>query len=140
VARRKRQQQPVPPVGVEPQALAASRQLARTLAQLAHDRHCRDIVILELADVSPVAYHFVIATGASTQQIRAVALEIEELGRERGCRVFSQAGIQQGRWALVDFVDVVVHLFDEEYRQFYDLELLWGDAPKITWQRDANDS
>ena len=119
-------------------ALSESRRLACEIAQLADDRHCRDIVILELAQLSPVALHFVIGTGTSGQQIRAVAREIEQLGREKNFNVFGRAGLEQGRWAVIDFVDVVVHLFDEEYRNFYDLELLWGDAPKINWQHNEN--
>ena len=119
-------------------ALSESRQLACEVARLASDRHCRDIIILELARFSPVALHFVIGTGTSDQQIRSVARQIEQLGREKNFPVFGHAGLQQGRWAVIDFVDVVVHLFDEEYRNFYDLELLWGDAPKINWQRENN--
>ena len=115
-----------------------SARLACEVAQLAYDRHCSEVVILELADRSPVAKHFVIATGTSNQQIRSVAGEIEKLGKDNGFGVFGHAGIQQGRWAIVDFVDVVVHIFDEEFRKFYDLELLWGDAPKINWQKDSD--
>ena len=120
---------------IDPAALEASRNLAIEIARLIHDRHGRDIVILEMAGRSPVAYHFVIATGASEQQIRSVAREIEQLGKENNFRPLSRAGMQQGRWALIDLVDVVVHLFDAEFRRFYDLELLWGDAPKLNWQR-----
>ena len=93
---------------------------------------------MELADLSPVAKHFVIATGTSDLQIRSVARELEQLGKERGFSVYGHAGIQQGRWAVVDFVDIVVHLFDSEYRAFYDLELLWGDAPRIDWCQNKN--
>jgi len=119
-------------------AVSASRQFARKIAQLANDRHCDDIVILELAHRSPVAQHFVICTGTSSQQIKSLAGEIADIGKQSSFRVFGRAGIQQGRWAVVDFVDVVVHLFDDEYRKFYDLELLWGDAPKIDWQRTTD--
>jgi ribosome-associated protein len=120
----------------EPAELVASRELAQELARVAEDRHCRDIVILEVAGISPVAMHFVIATGTSDQQTRSVAREMEEAGQERKYRVYGRAGMQQGRWVVLDFVDVVVHLFDEEFRNFYDLELLWGDAPRIEWQRE----
>lgn len=119
--------------------LSASRNLARELALLAHDRHCTDIVILEVAQRSPVAKHFVIGTGTSNQQIRSVAKEMEDVGKQKGFKVFGRAGIQQGRWAIIDFVDVVVHLFDDEYRKFYDLELLWGDAPRLDWQREKDE-
>jgi len=118
--------------------LVASREFACEIARLAHDRHCSEVVILELADRSPVARHFVIGTGTSEQQIRSVAHEMKDLGDdERDFPAFGLAGIQQGRWAVVDFVDVVVHLFDEEYRKFYDLELLWGDAPRVEWQQNC---
>ena len=120
------------------QILVESRKFACDIARLAQDRHCRDIVILELADRSPVALFFVIGTGTSGQQIGAVARELEQLGKENNFKVFGSAGMQQGRWAVVDFVDVVVHLFDDEYRKFYDLELLWGDAPKVPWQPENN--
>ena len=100
---------------------------------MAGGRHCRDIVIFELADRSPIAKHFVIGTGTSDQQIRSVAAELTLLGKEQNFSVYSKAGLQQGRWVVIDFVDVVVHLFDEEFRKFYDLELLWGDAIRIDW-------
>lgn len=125
--------------GAQGDTLRASRQLARCAAQLAHDRHCRDVVILELADRSPVAQHFLLCTGTSEQQIRSVAQEIARLAKESGFTVFGQAGMQQGRWVVVDCIDVVVHLFDDEFRKFYDLELLWGDAPRIEWERDDAD-
>ncbi|MBN1846759.1 MAG: ribosome silencing factor [Sedimentisphaerales bacterium] len=111
-----------------------SRRLACAIARLIEDRHGRDVVVLELAGISPVALHFVIGTGTSEPQIRAIAREAESLGKTSGYSLFGRAGTRQGRWVVVDFVDVVLHLFDEEYRSFYDLELLWGDAPKIDWQ------
>lgn len=126
-----------PATPTTPEALEQSRALARNVAQLAHDSHCTNIVVLELAERSPVANHFVIATGTSAQQIRSVASEIEQLGKEQGFAVFGRAGRQQGHWVVIDFVDVVVHLFNEEYREYYDLELLWGDAPRLEWQRPA---
>ncbi len=117
-------------------SLEESRQFARQIAQLADDRNCRDVVALEVVAQSPVAKHFIIATGTSSQQVKALASEIEKTGKDQGRQVFGHAGLQQGRWAVIDFVDVVVHLFDSEFRKFYDLELLWGDAPHIEWQRD----
>lgn len=116
-------------------ALLASRQLAIDLARHAQDRHCRNIVILEVAKDSPVAKHFLIATGTSDPQLRSVAREFEGLAAEQNFPLFGHAGMQQGRWVVLDFVDIVVHLFDAEFRQFYDLEMLWGDAPKIDWSR-----
>ncbi|MCF7958840.1 MAG: ribosome silencing factor, partial [Phycisphaerae bacterium] len=112
------------------------RAWAIEMAQLAQDRNCTNIVILEVAQRSPVAKHFVIATGTSNQQIRALGNEIEKLGKDRKNVIFGRAGLQQGRWAVIDFVDVIIHLFDEEFRDFYNLEMLWGDAPKVDFSRD----
>jgi ribosome-associated protein len=118
----------------ERKSLQASRKLAKAVARLAADRNCCDVVVLELVQ-SPVARHFVICTGTSAPQIRSTAHEIEAVGKEQGFAAFGRAGLQQSRWAIIDFVDVVVHIFDDEYRKFYDLELLWGDAPRINWKR-----
>jgi ribosome-associated protein len=125
--------------GVQNQTDPAARELARELAQLAADRHCSDVVVLDLKDRSPVARYFVIATGTSEQQVRSVAEEMATTGKQKNFPPYNRAGLQQGRWAVVDLVDIVIHLFDAEFRAFYDLELLWGDAPKVAWSRDETD-
>ena len=63
--------------------------------------------------------------------MRAVANEICESAKKQGLQRFGRAGYEQGRWILLDFIDVVIHIFDSEYRDYYDLELLWGDAEKL---------
>jgi ribosome-associated protein len=110
-----------------------AKEFAQTAARIAQERRCTDIVVLDLRGLSPATDYFVIATGTSERQMRTVADEVSAAGRERGISRFGRAGYEQGRWILLDFVDVVVHLFDHEYRQFYDLELLWGDAEKIDY-------
>jgi ribosome-associated protein len=102
-------------------------------AQLAEERHCSNIVVLDLKGKSPATDYFVIATGTSDRQMRTVADEICEEARKQGLQRFGRAGYEQGRWILLDFIDVVVHIFDAEYRDYYDLELLWGDAKKIDY-------
>ena len=116
-----------------------AKEFALGAAEIANDRHCSDISVLDLKDKSPATDFFVIATGTSNRQIRTVADEISELGRQTGFPRFGRAGYEQGRWVLLDFVDVVVHLFDAEYRDYYDLELLWGDADKLK-AKDETDS
>jgi ribosome-associated protein len=108
-------------------------QFAQAAAKLADERHCTDIAVLDLQGTSPATDYFVIATGTSGRQMRTVADEISEAGRGSGFQRFGRAGYDQGRWILLDFVDVVVHLFDGEYREYYDLELLWGDAQRIDY-------
>jgi len=108
-----------------------NKQLALQAAKLADERHCKDIVVLDLRGKSPATDYFVIATGTSNRQMRSVADEICQTARELGISRFGRAGYDQAKWILLDFVNVVVHIFDEEYRQYYDLELLWGDAEKL---------
>ena len=108
-----------------------AKAFALAAAKVAADRHCTNIVVLDLRDISPATDYFVIATGTSNRQMRTVADEISEAAREQGMQRFGRAGYEQARWILLDYVDVVIHLFDGEYRNYYDLELLWGDAKRL---------
>ena len=108
-----------------------SKKFAIEAAKLAIDSHCTDVVVLELKGISSVTDYFVIATGTSNRQMRTVADEINEISDKHGFSIFGRAGYEQARWILLDFIDVVVHIFDKEYREYYDLELLWGDAKKL---------
>lgn len=109
-----------------------AKTFALAVARVAAERHCSDIVVLDLRGKSPATDFFVIATGTSDRQMRAVSDEICEQAKEQGQQRFGRAGYEQARWILLDFVDVVIHIFDSEYREYYDLELLWGDAEKLT--------
>ena len=109
----------------------AAKGFALEAAKLAKERRCTDIVVLDLGGKSPATDFFVIATGTSNRQIRTVADEICEMARNHDLQRFGRAGYEQGRWVLLDFVDVVIHIFDDEYRDYYDLELLWGDAERL---------
>ncbi len=100
-------------------------------ALLCHELHCEEIVVLDLRGLSGVTDFFVICTGTSDRQMRAVAERVIDLGAARGIRLFGRAGESVGEWILLDFVDVVLHVFDAPRRAYYDLELLWGDAPRI---------
>jgi ribosome-associated protein len=112
-----------------------AKAFALAAAKIAAERHCSDIVVLDLKGKSPATDHFVIATGTSDRQMRAVADEICEAARDMGQQRFGRAGYEQARWILLDFVDVVIHIFDAEYRDYYDLELLWGDAKRLKWDK-----
>ena len=116
-----------------------TRAFALDAARVAAGRHCSDIVVLDLKGKSPATDYFVIATGTSNRQMRAVADEICEAAKEQGQQRFGRAGYEQARWILLDFVDVVIHIFDKEYREYYDLELLWGDAERLTWDKSLKE-
>lgn len=109
-----------------------NREFAVEAARIAAERHCENIVVLNLKPMSPATDYFVIATGTSDRQMRTVADEIAKAGKKQGNPLFGRAGYDRARWILLDFVDVVVHIFDAEYRDYYDLDLLWGDAKQIS--------
>ena len=111
------------------------RDFAIKAAQIAEELHCKNIVVLDLAGRSPATDFFVIATGTSDRQMRTVADDVSEAGRKMDYNRFGRAGYEQGRWILLDFVNVVLHIFDQEYRSYYDLELLWGDAKRVDWKK-----
>lgn len=115
----------------------AARGLAVQAARIIDTRRGEDVVVLDLSGVSPVTDYFVIATGTSDRQMRAVADDIAEHGAAVGQKLWQAAGMEAGDWILLDFVDVVVHLFNAELRAYYDLELIWGEAPKVRWRRRA---
>jgi len=115
----------------------SAREFAVEVARIAKRDNCEDIVVLDLRGVSPITDYFVIATGTSDRQMRSVADDIADHGRKIGQKLWKMAGQDTAEWIVMDFVDVVVHLFDEEHRRYYDLELLWGEAPKVRWQQRA---
>lgn len=110
-----------------------SKDFAIAAARIAAELKCTDVAILDLKGVSPATDYFVIATGTSDRQMRTVADDVCEAGHKISYNRFGRAGYEKGKWILIDFVTVVVHVFDKEYRGFYDLELLWGDAKQVKW-------
>ena len=108
-----------------------AKALAVAAAELAGERHCADIVVLDLRKVTDITDYFVIATGTSDRQMRSVADEIAGQAKPQGFPLFGRAGYERGSWVLLDFVDVVVHIFDKQSRGYYDLEMLWGDAKRL---------
>jgi ribosome-associated protein len=114
--------------------LEAARQLATDLARMAAQTHCTDVVVLEMRGVSPITDFFVIATGTSSRQMRSICDEARDLGAARGWRPLYCCGYEGDRWMLLDFIDVVLHVFDAASRAYYDLDNLWGDAKRIPWQ------
>ncbi len=110
---------------------AESKAFAMAAAEIAAGRHCRDVVVMDLRGKSPATDYFVIATGTSNRQMRTVADEICAAARGNNMQRFGRAGYEQARWILLDYVDVVIHIFDGEYREYYDLEILWGDAKRM---------
>ena len=109
-------------------------ELVRVCARLAEDKKAEGIVILDLRELMYVTDYFLIASGTNPRQLQAVRGAIQEEMTKRGERPIGVEGAQQDRWVLMDYGDFVVHVFDPEWRKLYDLELLWGDAPRVEWQ------
>jgi ribosome-associated protein len=108
-----------------------SRAFAMEAAKLAAQTRCHNVVVLDVHGLSPVCDYFVIASGTSARQMRAVADEIIELAEKQDSKPIHTDGYEGESWVLVDFVDVIVHLFSDEARSYYDLDNLWGDANRI---------
>jgi ribosome-associated protein len=109
-----------------------SYRLAMTIAQAADDRKGADIVLLDVSDVSYLTDYFVIVTGFSNVQVRAIARSIEDMVSEKLHRLPRQAeGQTDGNWILMDYGDAIVHIFMPEEREFYNLEAFWGHAKRI---------
>lgn len=124
-------QKPLPTIqSPEPAKTLTSQQCARRCAELAADVRAENILILDLRKLSGVADFFVIATGLADTQLRAISDRIEEGLAKDGQDAWHREGYENGQWIVLDYVDVVCHLFLKEKRDFYQLERLWGDAPR----------
>jgi ribosome-associated protein len=104
------------------------------IAKAADDLRGRETLVLDLTEVTPIADYFVISTGSSGRQMRAVADEVRRIMRSTGSRPHGIEGENDTSWILLDFGDIVLHVFSPEARKLYDLEHLWADAPRIDWK------
>lgn len=91
-------------------------------------------MVLDVRGISPITDFFVLATGSSARQMKTVMDELEEFGRSRGYSALSRSGYEGETWLLCDLVDVVIHVFNQDARLFYDLDSLWGDAKRVDWK------
>lgn len=91
-------------------------------------KFAQDIIVMDLRNVSPIADFFVIATGGSAPQMAALAETAEDTLKNEGMNLFHKEGVQSAKWVLLDFGSVIMHLFDKESREYYNLERTWGDA------------
>jgi ribosome-associated protein len=109
-----------------------SLELALAAARTAAENRGRDVKVLDMRDLTADFDYFVLATGSSRRQLHAMSEEIDhKLEDELGDRRLGLEGYQDSRWILLDYGDVVIHLFDDEARRYYDLEQLWCDAPLV---------
>ena len=100
------------------------------VSRFALEKKAYDLVVMEVRDLTSIADYFIICSGRSDRQVQSIAQGIEENLRGMGVRPHSVEGAARGQWLLMDFSDVIVHIFYEPVREFYDIEGLWSDAPR----------
>ncbi len=117
---------------VPQEQLAHSRTMALAAVKAAAENRGQDIVVLDLTNQTSMFDFFVIVTGSSRRQLHAIAAEIDlALRKQMGEKRLSVSGYEDSRWIVLDYGSIVIHLFDEETRGFYDLESLWGDGQPV---------
>jgi ribosome-associated protein len=116
------------------QAQAVADERACLAARVAAENKGRDVIVLDMRDITPLYDYFVLATGASRRQIHTMAEEIDAALRAEGDHRLGIEGYEASRWVVQDYGDVVVHLFDDDARLYYALEELWADAPRVDWE------
>jgi ribosome-associated protein len=114
------------------------RRWAVIAARASDAKQGRDVLVLDVGAVLVIAEYFVITSGGNARQVRTIAEEVEkQIAEAGGPRPKRIEGLQDLRWVLMDYGDLVVHVFLQETRDFYELERLWGDVPRVSWEAGA---
>jgi len=116
------------------------REVAIACARICDDFKAEDILVLDIRKLTQIADFFVLCSGASERQLKAIAEEIRHKLKASGVPKLGIEGEPSSGWVLLDYYEVVVHIFGREARSFYALEMLWGDAPRVRWQPRAGAS
>jgi ribosome-associated protein len=115
-----------------------SRAIALAAASAARDKQAADVVVLDVAELLSITDYFVICSASSNRQLKTVIEAVEERVRDEvRLKPVRREGEADAGWWLLDYVDVVVHVFGEEERAYYDLERLWSDAPRPAWASEG---
>lgn len=109
-----------------------SKELAKIAVDALEDKKANSIKIIDISGVSSMGDYFVIADGANKNQVQAMCDNVEEFMHKAGAKLKNREGYSNGGWILLDFYDIIVHIFSEEERAFYDLEHIWRDGINIT--------
>jgi ribosome-associated protein len=108
-------------------------QLARAAVEIASDKKASDVILLDIREVSTIADYFVICSGSNRRQIQAIADALDKQLGEQGANLLHREGVAEAGWILLDFGDVIVHIFGPKDREYYRLESLWSEAKTVVY-------
>lgn len=111
-----------------------SFEVAKSAARLLDEKKAEHISVIKIDDISSLADYFVIANGRGSTHVRSLSDEVEEKLKQQGVEPMRIEGYRSDNWVLMDYTNVVVHVFTQEARDFYDLDRLWADGVKVEWQ------
>lgn len=111
-----------------------NKQLSEWIAKTMADKKARNIIIMDMREISMVTDYFIICSAGAATQVKAIADHVEETLDSEGVCFLHKEGYREGRWILMDYGDCVAHIFVEEDREFYNLERLWGEAPQLVYE------
>ena len=120
--------------------MATPRQLAVACARLCEEKKAAHVVVLDVRELTSIADYFIVCSTNNERQARAITDDLRVAMREQGLRELGVEGVNDARWILQDFGDLVVHVFHESQREFYDIEGLWADARQLRWTGAAKKS
>lgn len=121
-------------------AALTPRQLALLAAEVCDDKKAKQIIVLDVRKITSISDYFIVCSTSNERQARAIAEEMRMKLKEMGKREMGVEGMEDARWVLQDFGDIVLHIFHESQREFYDIEGLWADAKQVRWKKASKKS
>ena len=121
-------------------ATITPRQLALLAAEVCDEKKAKDILVLDVRKITSISDYFIVCSTSNERQARAIAEDLRMRLKDLGKREMGVEGLEDARWVLQDFGDIVLHIFHESQREFYDIEGLWADAKQVRWKKPSKKS
>jgi ribosome-associated protein len=121
-------------------ATITPRQLALLAAEVCDEKKAKEIIVLDVRKITSISDYFIVCSTSNERQARAIADDMRVRMKGLGKREMGVEGIEDARWVLQDFGDIVLHIFHESQREFYDIEGLWADAKQVRWKKPSKKS
>ena len=121
-------------------ATITPRQLALLAAEVCDEKKAKEIIVLDVRKITSISDYFIVCSTSNERQARAIAEDLRMRLKDMGKREMGVEGLEDARWVLQDFGDIVLHIFHESQREFYDIEGLWADAKQVRWKKVSKKS